>query len=432
MCIPVSHVEHAVKPSDGGEGAFAIREFQPFRSVFSRLGQLRRAFVLSCENGLALSLLPKSIIRSTSPFHSRPHSFTRQRVSMVSRPLFSTSASQAPFTTVQQHILQEQRRFPGATGEFSWLLSGITLATKAIHAKVSRAGLTDLLGAHGEVNVQGEQQQKLDVYANEALLHCLSFRESIGILASEENEEPILMCRGGKSAKYAVLFDPLDGSSNIDVNVSVGTIFSILKRPDDGADASLDWVTQPGTQQIAAGYVIYGSSTMLVYTAGRGVHGFTLDPSLGAFILSHENLRMPAQGKYYSVNEANRDDFPEEYGDLFDGLRQGRLNQQKYGLRYIGSLVADFHRTLLKGGVFAYPPTNDHPEGKLRLLYEVNPMAFIAEQAGGYATDGRRRVMEVQPSGVHQRSALIVGGRVEMGEFERCRMRAEERQAISP
>jgi fructose-1,6-bisphosphatase I len=349
---------------------------------------------------------------------------------MLSRLPDARSVATSPFTTVQQHILQEQQRFPGATGEFSWLLSGITLATKAIHAKVSRAGLTDILGTQGAMNVQGEQQQKLDVYANDALLHCLSFRESIGILASEENEEPILMCRGGKAAKYAVLFDPLDGSSNIDVNVSVGTIFSILRRPDDQPDASLDWVTQPGTQQMAAGYVIYGSSTMLVYTAGRGVHGFTLDPALGAYVLSHENMRMPAQGKYYSVNEAYRDEFPEEYVELFDHLRQGKLNDQKYGLRYIGSLVADFHRTLLKGGVFAYPPTIDHAEGKLRLLYEVNPIAFIAEQAGGYATDGRRRVLDVQPTSVHQRSALIVGGRVEMGEFERCRLRAEQRPAV--
>ncbi len=346
---------------------------------------------------------------------------------MVARPPDAAWPDSAPFVTVQQHILQEQQRFPGATGEFSWLLSGITLATKAIRAKVCRAGLTDILGAHGDVNVQGEEQQKLDVYANDALLHSLSFRDSIGILASEEHEDPIIMRRSGSNAKYAVVFDPLDGSSNIDVNVCVGTIFSVLRRPDDLSDVSIDWILQPGTQQIAAGYVIYGSSTMLVYTAGRGVHGFTLDPALGAYVLSHENMQMPDQGTYYSVNEGNRDAFPDYYREYFDRLRAG-LNGRAYGLRYIGSLVADFHRTLLKGGVFAYPPTASHPNGKLRLLYEVNPIAFIAEQAGGYATNGFDRVLTLQPTTVHQRSAFVVGSRVEVAEFERCRDRALQRK----
>ncbi len=215
---------------------------------------------------------------------------------------------------MQQHILQEQRRFPGASGEFSWLLSGITLATKMIEAKVRRAGLVDILGEHGAINVQGEAQQKLDVYANEALLHCLSLRESVGILASEENEKPIAVRHESPNAKYAVIFDPLDGSSNIDVNVSVGTTFSVLKRPkEDKADDPTDWVLQPGKEQVAAGYVIYGPSTMMVYTVGHGVHGFTLDPSVGAYLLSHPNIRIPRQGKYYSVNEAYRDSFPVPY-----------------------------------------------------------------------------------------------------------------------
>ncbi|MCH7728864.1 MAG: class 1 fructose-bisphosphatase, partial [Planctomycetes bacterium] len=281
--------------------------------------------------------------------------------------------------TVQQHILQEQKRFPGASGEFSWLLSGITMATKLIQAKVRRAGLSDILGEQGNVNVQGEVQQKLDVYSNEVLIHCLSARESIGVLASEENEQPLLVHGGSENANYAVVFDPLDGSSNIDVNVSVGTTFSILRRPEGvSLNEPEQWVLQPGSKQIAAGYVVYGSSTILVYSVGNGVHGFTLDPAVGAYILSHPNMQMPEQGSYYSVNEAYRDSFPPRYAEFIDRLRSGVLGP-KYASRYIGSMVADFHRTLLKGGVFMYPPTEANPKGKLRLLYEANPIAYIAE-----------------------------------------------------
>ena len=324
-----------------------------------------------------------------------------------------------PQITVQQHILQEQKRFPGASGEFSWLLSGITLATKLIQAQVRRAGLTDLLGADGAVNVQGEVQQKLDIYSNEVLAHCLSVRESIGVLASEENEQPLLVHRGSENAAYAVVFDPLDGSSNIDVNVSVGTTFSILRRPE-GVELNEPekWVLQPGSKQIAAGYVVYGSSTILVYSVGNGVHGFTLDPSIGAYMLSHPNIRMPEQGKYYSVNEAYRDSFPGRYAEFIDRLRAGTLGHQ-YATRYIGSMVADFHRTLLKGGVFLYPPTEDNPKGKLRLLYEANPVAFLAEQAGGMAIDGERRVLDIEPESIHQRTPLVIGSRVELADFER-------------
>ncbi len=322
-------------------------------------------------------------------------------------------------TTAQQHILQEQRRFPGASGEFSWLLSGICLATKIIQSKVRQAGLVDILGAQGDVNVQGEVQQKLDVYANEILMQCLASRQSIGVLASEENEHPQLVPHGSPNAKYAVIFDPLDGSSNIDVAVSVGTTFSILIRPD-GADQRdvASWVLQPGARQVAAGYVVYGSSTMLVYSVGNGVHGFTLDPAVGAFMLSHENIRMPDQGMYYSVNEANRDSFPPAYREYFDRLRGGALGH-KYGSRYIGSMVADVHRTLLKGGVFLYPPTADHPQGKLRLLYEANPIAFLVEQAGGMAIDGRRRILDIQPESIHQRTPLVIGGRVEVEDLRK-------------
>ena len=321
-------------------------------------------------------------------------------------------------TTIQQHLLQEQKRFPGASGEFSWLLSGITLATKLIQAKVRRAGLADILGAAGDVNVQGEVQQKLDVYANDTLVHSLSLRESIGILASEENERPLTVHNDSPQARYAVIFDPLDGSSNIDVNVSVGTTFSILRRPEDASLSEVDrWVLQPGKYQIAAGYVMYGSSTVMVYSAGKGVHGFTLDPAIGAFVLSHENITMPAQGKYYSVNEAYRESFPSPYSDYLDLLHQGGLNR-KYASRYIGSMIADFHRTLMKGGVFLYPPTADHPQGKLRLLYEANPIAFLAEQAGGIAVDGRLPILEIEPSNIHQRTPLIVGSQVEMKAFQ--------------
>ncbi len=322
-----------------------------------------------------------------------------------------------PIITVQQHILSEQQQFPGVSGEFSWLLSGITLATKMIQAKVRRAGLTDILGSDSHVNVQGEIQQKLDLYANNALLHCLGVRDSVGILASEENEEPVTL-RASSRAKYAIVFDPLDGSSNIDVNVSVGTIFSILRRPESslagGGDPLVD-LLQPGCRQVAAGYVVYGSSTILVYTTGRGVHGFTLDPSVGAYVLSHEDIKMPARGKYYSCNEAYQDDFPAGYRDY---LLQ--LKKQKYASRYIGSLVADFHRTLLKGGVFLYPPTSDHPQGKLRLLYEANPIAFIAEQAGGSASDGMHRILDIQPASVHARTPLVVGSHDEMTAFAKA------------
>jgi fructose-1,6-bisphosphatase I len=324
-----------------------------------------------------------------------------------------------PIMTAQQYFLEQQRQnFPDASGEFSWLLSGITLATKMIQAKVRRAGLTDILGAQGMVNIQGEEQQKLDVYANRALLHCLGLRESVGVLASEENEEPITLRSRSGNARYAIVFDPLDGSSNIDVNAPVGTIFSILSRPDSARGAADDGagdVLQPGTRQVAAGYVVYGSSTILVYTTGQGVHGFTLDPAVGAYVLSHENIRIPERGKYYSVNEAYRDGFPQSYRDYLD-----RLRKNHYASRYIGSLVADFHRTLLRGGVFLYPPTVDHPGGKLRLLYEASPIAFIAEQAGGVASSGTGRIMEVQPTSIHQRTPLIVGGPREMEEFAQC------------
>ena len=322
--------------------------------------------------------------------------------------------------TFQQHVSQDQARFPGATGDFTWLMSALSLATKMIQSEVRRAGLTDILGSHGEVNIQGEVQQNLDVYANEALIHCLSLRKSIGIIASEENEEPIILGHGSPDAHYAIVFDPLDGSSNIDVAVTIGTTFSVFRRPNESvANDPLDWVLQSGRKQIAAGYVVYGSSTVLIYSSGSGVHGFTLDPSVGSYILTHENIRIPDQGQYYSINEAYCDRFPGLYLKYLQRLRSGEMGR-RYSSRFVGSMVADFHRTLLRGGVFVYPPTTEHPEGRLRLLYEANPVSFLAEHAGGSSSDGCQSILDVQPHGIHQRTPLVVGGKVEMAEFARC------------
>ena len=317
-------------------------------------------------------------------------------------------------TTVQQHILQQQAEISEATGRFSWLLSGITLATKMVEAKIRTAGLSDVLGAIGQTNVQGEQQQKLDVYANQALLHCLGLRDSVAALVSEEDEEPVTFNRSVETGRYIIVFDPLDGSSNIDVNVNVGTIFSVLRRlpTDRGADLQ-ESILQHGYTQVAAGYVVYGPSTVLVYTTGHGVHGFTLDPTIGAYVLTNENMKMPEQGNYYSVNEANAAGWPEEYRGYLEMLKSGGLGKE-YSSRYIGSLVADFHRTLLKGGVFLYPPTMKQPKGKLRLLYEANPLAFIAQQAGGMATNGLQRILDIKPEGIHQRTPFCVGSNIEM------------------
>lgn len=322
--------------------------------------------------------------------------------------------------TVQAHIGQQQETWhPEAQGTFSWLLSGITLATKMIQARVRRAGLLDVCGAAGDFNSHGEAQQKLDVYANEVLQHCLSGRDAVAVLVSEEDDKPVTFPRRLDTGRYVVIFDPLDGSSNIDVNVGVGTIFSIFRKPEED-DVDLNGaVLQQGYKQVAAGYVVYGPSSVFVYTAGNGVFAFTLDPNIGAYTLSASHLKMPEQGQYYSVNEANIAGFPPEYQEYLSRLRGG-LNGVTYSSRYIGSLVADFHRTLLKGGVFLYPPTSAYPKGKLRLLYEANPLAFIAEQAGGKAVSGSQRIMEIQPTGIHQRTSLVIGSRVEMDEFERC------------
>ena len=314
--------------------------------------------------------------------------------------------------TVERHFLDRKGRNPHATTEFCWLLSGITLACKIIASQIQRAGLLNITGATGETNVQGEEVQKLDVIANETLVKCLGYRGNIGLLVSEENEEPHVIQEAEESGKYIVLFDPLDGSSNINANVNIGTIFSILQRPAKGEGDLKSQVLQPGTRQVAAGYVLYGSSTVLAFTSGFGVHMFTLDHSIGAFVLTQENVRMPESGKTYSVNEGNRAHFPEETRRYLDWVESEESGG--YNLRYIGSLVADFHRTLARGGVFLYPPTKKTPDGKLRLLYEANPLAFLAEVAGGVATDGTQRIMEKQPRKMHDRTPLIIGSKNEV------------------
>ncbi|GIK16074.1 MAG: fructose-1,6-bisphosphatase class 1 [Planctomycetota bacterium] len=320
-----------------------------------------------------------------------------------------------PIITVQQHILEHQRHFPHATGEFSWLLSGITLATKIIASHVQRAGLLDVLGDTGQVNVQGEVVQKLDELANQTIHRCLGYRGNVGIVVSEEDDEPRVIHEAGERGRYIVLFDPLDGSSNIDVNVSIGTIFSILRvREEINRQDVLSQVLQPGVQQLAAGYVVYGSSVVMTYTTGMGVHMFTLDPSIGAYVLTREYVTMPPKGKTYSINEAYRATFPQGIRDFLDWAKSDEAGG--YSLRYVGSLVADFHRTLLKGGVFLYPPTKKDQKGKLRLLYEANPMAMLAEQAGGAASDGTGRVLEKKPLALHERTPLILGSK---GEVEK-------------
>ncbi len=311
--------------------------------------------------------------------------------------------------TLQQHIIENQGAHETASGEFSWLLEGIVLATKIIASQVRRAGFLDVLGATGQINVQGEVVQRLDQVAHDTLMRCLGYRESVGILVSEEDAEPRILKSKKGLGKYVVLFDPLDGSSNIDVNVAIGTIFSILERRTDISEKKNAAILQPGHRQVAAGYVIYGGSTVLAYTTGHGVHMFTLDPAIGAFVLHQEDIRIPENGKTYSINEAYRDQFPEGIQRYLDWCKAN-----SYSLRYVGSLVADFHRTLLRGGVFLYPPTRKDTRGKLRLLYEANPMAFLAEQAGGVATNGQSRILDIQPEAIHQRTPLIMGSKSEV------------------
>ena len=322
--------------------------------------------------------------------------------------------------TLGEFIIENQSSFKYTSGELSRLINSIRLAAKVVNYEVNKAGLVDILGTSGDTNTQGEDQQKLDVYANEKFIQMLTNRNIVCGIASEEEDDFIAINSYDKNNqnKYVVLIDPLDGSSNIDVNVSVGTIFSIYRRVTPvGTPVVLDDFLQKGKEQVAAGYIIYGTSTMLVYTTGDGVNGFTLNPAIGTFYLSHPNMTFPKSGKIYSVNEGNYVHFPQGIKDYIKFCQQEE-NDRPYTSRYIGSLVSDFHRNMIKGGIYLYPQSKAYPNGKLRLLYECNPMAFLAEQASGKATDGFQRIMDIDPTELHQRTPFVCGSPLMVDDVE--------------
>ncbi|HEY7899528.1 MAG TPA: class 1 fructose-bisphosphatase [Gemmatimonadaceae bacterium] len=313
--------------------------------------------------------------------------------------------------TIERYIIEQEHLYPDATGELSGLLYDIALAAKMIANKVRMAGLADIIGATEHENVQGEIQQKLDVLANDMIIKALDHTGRLCAMASEEEPDIIQIPDNFRCGKYCLLFDPLDGSSNIDVNVPVGTIFSVLRKITRGPRGEMEDMLQPGRRQVAAGYVIYGSSTMMVYTTGQGVHGFTLDPQIGEFLLSHPNIRIPEHGRYLSVNDSYEQVWNEDVRALMRRYRGLDGARDPMSVRYVGSLVADFHRNLLGGGLFAYPANERNPRGKLRLLYEANPLAFIVEQAGGLASNGTIRILDVEPTELHQRTPLYIGSK---------------------
>ncbi|MBU1099314.1 MAG: class 1 fructose-bisphosphatase [Bacteroidetes bacterium] len=332
------------------------------------------------------------------------------------------------YMTIQRHILEGESQHPEATGEFSSLLTDLALAAKIISLEVNKAGLVDILGLTGNKNVHGEKVKKLDMFAHETLLKSMEYGGHFCVMASEEEQDIIHIPEQHQIGKYVLLFDPLDGSSNIDVNVSIGTIFSIYKRVSpDGQPGTLEDCLQKGTEQVAAGYVLYGSSTMMVYTTGEDVYGFTLDPAFGEFLLSHEKIQIPKKGNIYSLNEGN-------YKYWRPGLKRyikylqdvEDLNGQPYSARYIGSLVADIHRNLMYGGIFIYPADKRRPTGKLRLMYECNPMAMIVEAAGGRASDGMNRILEIQPESLHQSEPLYIGSEHDVTLVEKFLREEEE------
>ncbi len=322
--------------------------------------------------------------------------------------------------TLDEFTLQQLRQFPTATGELSRLLRDMALAAKRVNVEVNKAGLVDILGDAGSINVQGEDVKKLDIYANNQFMGVLQHGISCAGIGSEEMDDFVVFDDEiSNNSKYVVLFDPLDGSGNIDVNVSIGTIFGVYKRVSPlGQPCTKEDFLQPGKNQVAAGYVVYGSSTMFVYATRRGVNGFTLDPSIGEFTMSHPNIICPPVGKFYSVNHGNFFQYNEGVRKYIDGCqRKTKENGGPYTQRYIGSMVADVHRNLIKGGIFMYPGTTDKPGGKLRLLYEANPFAFILEVAGGVATDGVGRILDIVPTSLHQRTPLFIGSKLMMEEL---------------
>jgi len=315
--------------------------------------------------------------------------------------------------TLGEFIIENQNDFQYSSGELSRLLNSIRLAAKVVNHEVNKAGLVDITGAAGDTNIQGEDQQKLDVYANDTFIRTITDRNIVCGIASEEEDDFVTINSQDEKHqnKYVVLIDPLDGSSNIDVNVSVGTIFSIFRRVTKaGIPVQKEDFLQSGNKQVAAGYIVYGTSTMLVYTTGNGVNGFTLNPAIGSWYLSHPNMRFPEDGEIYSVNEGNYLDFPNGIKKYIKYC-QAEQDNRPYTSRYIGSLVSDFHRNMIKGGIYMYPKSTKNPKGKLRLLYECNPMAFIAEQANGIASDGFNRIMDIKPSELHQRVPFICGSK---------------------
>ncbi len=316
------------------------------------------------------------------------------------------------FETFYRHIIEQERKFPEATGQLSDLINDIALACKVVSLEVNRAGLIDIIGFTGTKNIQDEEVKKLDVYANEILTHAMRMGGHTCAVCSEEEESfvPIDEVYTDYSHKYICHFDPLDGSSNIDANISIGTIFSIYRRVSARGPGTIEDCLQHGYNQVAAGYVVYGSSTILVYTAGKGVHGFTLDPSVGEFLLSYENMQIPKKSKIYSANEGNYVKWSKGMQNYIDYLKSDDIKTERpYSSRYVGSLVADFHRNLLYGGIFMYPADRKNKSGKLRLMYEANPLAFIAEEAGGRATDGKQRILDITPVNLHQRVPLFIG-----------------------
>ena len=317
-----------------------------------------------------------------------------------------------PGITLERHIQEQQRQTPNATGELTGLFQQVALASKIIASKVSRAGLAGMLGLTGEVNVQGEFVQKLDEFANDTLVSCVESGGYVCVMGSEEVEEPVPVPNEYPMGKYVLLFDPLDGSGNIDINASIGTIFSIYRRRSDEGPGTLSDLLQPGRDIVGAGYVIYGSSNMVVYSTGHGVHGFTLDPSIGEYFLSHENIRMPKRGEIYSINEGYQSRWEPGVQRWCNWIKQpSEDGLRPYRLRYIGAMVADFHRTLLRGGIFAYPSDAKNANGKLRLLYEAAPMAFLAEAAGGSASNGSAPIRDMMPTSLHERTPLFIGSR---------------------